>query len=81
MINEFLIKIDFVVLSRFRPQEENASVTSASGSTPCDLLGSIFQGQQMLHMNTNKIKIHRDGIFEISFLKLSDITSKCKFFW
>lgn len=80
MINEFLIKIDFVVLSRFRPQEENASV-SASGSTPCDLLGSIFQGQQMLHMNTNKIKIHRDGIFEISFLKLSDITSKCKCFW
>lgn len=80
MINEFLIKIDFVVLSRFRPQEENASV-SASGSTPCDLLGSIFQGQQMLHMNTNKIKIHRDGIFKISFLKLSDITSKCKCFW
>lgn len=64
MINELLNNIDFVVLSRFRPQEENASV-SASGSTPCDLLGSIFQGQQMLHMNTNKIKIHRDGIFKI----------------
>lgn len=80
MINELLNNIDFVVLSRFRPQEENASV-SASGSTPYDLLGSIFQGQQMLHMNTNKIKIHRDGIFKISFLKLSDITSKCKCFW
>lgn len=70
MYNKLLNYIDFVVLPRFRPQEENASVTSASRSTPCDLLGSIFQGQQMLHMNTNKIKIHRDGIFEISFLKL-----------
>lgn len=75
--NELLKYIDFVVLPRFRPQEENASVTSASGSTPCDLLGSIFQGQQMLHMNTNKIKIHRDGIFKISFLKSSYITLKC----
>lgn len=35
----------------------------------------------MFYMNINKIKIYRDGIFEIFFLKLLDIILKCKCFW
>lgn len=54
---------------RFRPREESAPVSSSicSAESPCDLLGSIFQSQQMLHMKTEKIKIHRDGIFHSPF--------------
>ncbi|XP_062594501.1 PHD and RING finger domain-containing protein 1-like isoform X2 [Saccostrea cucullata] len=63
---------------RFRPNEDSTlgSPSISTTSAPCDLLGSIFQSQQMLHMKTDRIKIHRDG--SLSALKSDSMEEKSK---
>ena len=39
-----------------------ASSQAESQSTPFDILGDIMMGQSLLHMKSDNITIHRDGM-------------------